>query len=541
MNILVVDDDRFVLEGLRKGIQWDDLPFENIYMVQSVKQAKTVLEKVPISVLVSDIEMPVESGLDLLAWSREKRLPVECILLTSYAEFSYAQKAVELGIFRYFLKPIEYMELQKIIVLAAEKAEETIESSELLSYKDLWLDQTRNIQENFFLWLVQHAKYIDRNELLYQVNRNKLHYSPEECIQVILCEITPEHKQGETWKESLREFIFRNVSEELFATGGMPLFSVVHENSNRYYMIVGSEGSEAEEKRLDEILAGFVASGKKVLQSSMVCIVSDAIPLMKIGEVVDSLDKIAVSALSWHDTVIKSNEYILPQTETELPEMKELEILMENGNLDGMMHMVNDFLDSAEKRHITSEALLRSYKYDIDQMIYARLSRDNIDAHMIMGNRNLSLLETSALRSTQGMKKYLQMLFGTVIEYGRFYNDRRSLSEKLIAYVEEHIGDNISRSDLASYVYLNEDYLARVFKQETGVSIGNYILSKKMERARILLNGTDKSVNVIAQELGYESTSYFAKMFRRTFGMVPNAYRKQFRPVEDDSSNSVTS
>ena len=108
MNILIVDDDRFVLEGIRKGIDWDSMPFEQLFMVQSVRQAKAVLEKVPVAVLISDIEMPSESGLDLLAWVREQNLALQSILLTSYAEFSYAQKAVELGSFHYFLKPIEY-------------------------------------------------------------------------------------------------------------------------------------------------------------------------------------------------------------------------------------------------------------------------------------------------------------------------------------------------------------------------------------------------------------------------------------------------
>ena len=108
MNILIVDDDRFVLEGIKKGIDWHSMPFEEVFTAQSVAEAKQILQSVSIGVLVSDIEMPQENGLALLRWIRQQRLALESIFLTCYADFNYAQQAVELGTFHYFLKPIEY-------------------------------------------------------------------------------------------------------------------------------------------------------------------------------------------------------------------------------------------------------------------------------------------------------------------------------------------------------------------------------------------------------------------------------------------------
>ena len=74
MNILIVDDDHFVLKGIKKGIDWNEMPFEKVLMAQSVAEAKQILQTVPIGVLVCDIEMPQENGLALLRWIRQQGL-----------------------------------------------------------------------------------------------------------------------------------------------------------------------------------------------------------------------------------------------------------------------------------------------------------------------------------------------------------------------------------------------------------------------------------------------------------------------------------
>ena len=74
MNILIVDDDRFVLEGIKKGIDWHSMPFEEVFTAQSVAEAKQILQSVSIGVLVSDIEMPQENGLRFCAGSGSSAL-----------------------------------------------------------------------------------------------------------------------------------------------------------------------------------------------------------------------------------------------------------------------------------------------------------------------------------------------------------------------------------------------------------------------------------------------------------------------------------
>ena len=84
-------------------------------MAYNIKQAKDILSTRQIDILLSDIEMPQGSGLELLEWVREKKLPVECIYLSSYAHFAYAQKALELHSKGYLLKPVSNKELGRML------------------------------------------------------------------------------------------------------------------------------------------------------------------------------------------------------------------------------------------------------------------------------------------------------------------------------------------------------------------------------------------------------------------------------------------
>ena len=92
MNVLLIDDDRFVVAALQKKIDWASLSVSEIFSAYNIRQAKKIIEDNSIRICVCDIEMPGGSGLELLAWVREHDIDTEFIFLTSYADFEYAQR-----------------------------------------------------------------------------------------------------------------------------------------------------------------------------------------------------------------------------------------------------------------------------------------------------------------------------------------------------------------------------------------------------------------------------------------------------------------
>lgn len=80
-----------------------------------MQQACTVLETFSVDIVVTDVEMVRGNGLELLSWIAEKKYPVETVVVSGYAHFSYVQKAMEYGCRRYLLKPVSGKELSGVL------------------------------------------------------------------------------------------------------------------------------------------------------------------------------------------------------------------------------------------------------------------------------------------------------------------------------------------------------------------------------------------------------------------------------------------
>jgi two-component system response regulator YesN len=104
-NILLVDDDAMVLDGLRTTIDWDGNGFTVVALVSNGARALEVIESQKIDILVTDIVMPVMDGLELTRKTREKSPDTKILLLSSYNDFEYAREGIRLGASDYLLKP----------------------------------------------------------------------------------------------------------------------------------------------------------------------------------------------------------------------------------------------------------------------------------------------------------------------------------------------------------------------------------------------------------------------------------------------------
>lgn len=112
-SILLVDDDFFALEGMKSGVHFRELGFEEVYYCTSMASACKVLREHTVDVMVADIEMPGGSGLELQKWVLAQGYNVVTLFLTCHANFEYAQDAIRLHIFDYVLKPLRYADFEK--------------------------------------------------------------------------------------------------------------------------------------------------------------------------------------------------------------------------------------------------------------------------------------------------------------------------------------------------------------------------------------------------------------------------------------------
>lgn len=97
-----------------------------------------------------------------------------------------------------------------------------------------------------------------------------------------------------------------------------------------------------------------------------------------------------------------------------------------------------------------------------------------------------------------------------------------------IDYIRSHIRENLTVETVAEALSLNASYLSKLFKQETGQTLGHYIREQKIQTACNMLRHLDESSLNIANYLGYSSQSHFIQVFRKVTGMTPEEYRRNY-------------
>lgn len=220
MNLLMIDDDRYVLEGLMNGISWDQLPVDNVLSARGSIQAKEIMAAYTIHVVICDIEMPQGSGLDLVAWMRSQGLRAQVIFLTSYATFDYARRALTLQSYEYLLKPVDYEHLTHVIRRALDKVEEDERQREYITYGQYWLESKADYKELYW------TKVLRRGSAAGLTEKGPGAYKDQDLIEIIQARIERKNLAEEALDSAMFEYEMRKAFEEAFHEEAMVMETV---------------------------------------------------------------------------------------------------------------------------------------------------------------------------------------------------------------------------------------------------------------------------------------------------------------------------
>jgi AraC-like DNA-binding protein len=120
-------------------------------------------------------------------------------------------------------------------------------------------------------------------------------------------------------------------------------------------------------------------------------------------------------------------------------------------------------------------------------------------------------------------------LLAEIIKYSSAKDAKIRINYDLSAvfdHIEQNLADKLTLGDLAEILHLSSDRFYHVFKEQTGISPTDYIISRRIEQSCSYLESTDMSISEIAQKCNFCTSSYFSKTFREYMGVTPKEYRK---------------
>ncbi|MEG1883627.1 MAG: response regulator, partial [Clostridia bacterium] len=216
MQALIVDDDAPTVMCIQASIDWENLGIQNVYAAYNQNGATRILAKEKIDIIICDIEMPMGSGLDLLAWIRNNDLGCEFILLTCHDRFDFASTAIEYKAASYLLKPFDPEKMTAELIKATERIEQSRQLHEYSRYGSFWLENRDDVEREFWRELITAKIATQRSAILAAAERRGVTIQIDKPLTLVLFSLQYD-ANTDTLRTESAQGIWEHRAAKLFA------------------------------------------------------------------------------------------------------------------------------------------------------------------------------------------------------------------------------------------------------------------------------------------------------------------------------------
>ena len=513
-NILVVDDEIVAVEGIKAAIDKEKFNIGVIYTAYNIQEAQNLLENNEIHILICDIEMPGGSGLELLEWVKAGGRNLVNLILTSHADFSYAQHAVSLGVMQYILKPASDIDLNQALQKAVQKLDG--------GYKEN-VQMLRLMREEFFQNILSGVL----NAHLELTGKNSFERlcikSSQEYILTLLCierqgRDNAQNREAQ-WNPAL--FSVQNIAEE-FLRAQNKNYVIVKSGETMLFLIIFAE--EFDSSLLEEIVEGV----GQYAELSLCCYFGRKVRVEGLLEEKDII-LTAQRNNAVHKKGVFPAEVLLGKKLVYMEMDGELiSVLLRRKKYDTVYDYMKHHLQDMLHADNMQEGIMKRFCEDAGQIFYQNF-QDFADIF-----HKEEYLEKKA-KALTGLEECLDWLKYALEEFRREQQERYEVSPVTSAmeYIEKHLDGELSCKAVAAYVGMHHDYLSRIMKKEKGLTLQQYIDEMRLKKAKSLLVSTDIPANTISQIIGYRHYTYFSTYFKKRTHMSPTDFRRLYGGSEE--------
>ncbi len=526
MNLLIVDDEYYSAQSTRtKILEHTDL-FEDIHCSYSMKQALEYLDGNEAAVIISDIEMPGGSGLQLLEQIRSSRRNAVCIFLTAYSNFEYVTTAMRLASIDYLLKPVETEQLMAAVYRAVELYRQQSADQKSRAEAGYWHDSRQYLYEMFWENLAEGTIAGDERDIRAALRTRNLdeNLADQTYLPLIIQCVIHDNLQLE---KNLYNFTLKNITREYFFEK-TELSAVVRYGKKDflYFLPLALPENRADLiQKCEDSFHGFAAH----FQNAFNYFVAGAPCRMEQFQAVfhEMLGYVQKNVTLENHVFDLANHFSAnyDRENLQIPFEQYRDYLLKD-QPEKLKQEISLFLQQMKMSGKGTRDSLKSFYYSLLQLCFSTMEDQNPEAVPLFRTQVILTSPEVACDSFYALQNWAME---TVDQYkncmASVVNEENTVAS-VKRYIREHLAEDLSREALADTVYLTSDYLSHLFKKETGYSLTNYIIHERIEKAKILLTQKDMSIREVAAACGFDNVSYFSKQFRNLTGATPREYRK---------------
>ena len=522
MKLLIVDDVVQELRALKNAIEWKRLGVNQVFTSYNVDSAWDIIKENQIDILICDIEMPEHTGIDLLQRIREHKYPIETILLTEQGEYQYARMAVKLDAFDYLLKPIEFRTLEKELHTLIAKIKQERQEEEKKSYGNYWIENQMLVKELFWKNVCLERIVNQPEEIEKKAKSVNVSVDKDSHYKLVLITIKNLEELYQKWGEDLCHAAVQNLAQ-----------GIVKNNSDISQVIVIYTRviiilNENEFDVFTEKCEMLVSKCKEMLEAIILCYISKPVYCEEFSDTYRMLLKYSKDDVLGQNNIIEVDNPKHNTAKEEILLPTQWSELLYAGHMKTLILKVRHFLTDLARNNNLNEMNFRIFQQDMLQMFFTFMEKKELKAHELYENHEIYKSYKTAILSIDGMCLWIQKCVDFIMQ-----GTNRGTStgkDRLVYLVQKYITSDlkteITREMIGRILNMNPDYVNRVFKQETGMTIKEYTIHKRIQKAQELLTTTDLTISEVAMSVGYDNFSYFIKLFKKQTQYTPKQYKK---------------
>ncbi|MEK3723383.1 response regulator transcription factor [Paenibacillus sp. FSL H8-0034] len=533
-QILIVDDEMHVVERLAGTMDWESLGVETVHRAYSVQEALVLLQTTTIDILITDIQMPGMTGLELIAIVREKWKRTKCILLSGYADFSYAQEAIHHGTADYLLKPVSEEQVRETVQRVLQQIQ--AEWEDIVSQQRIQHTLKENLpllKGNLLNELLQGRRY---GADIWKPRMRELSIPDfqDSPFAMIMVRMEEQFLHYDAHSLSLFEYAVSNIAEELFS----PHYDLWHCKDSHDYLVfmlkckTSSIQTEVQQhlertsSELQKAVSTYLKGKISVLVSNwgqfpedVTTLYNQALSLFR--KRIGSEHNLFMTAA---DTQIHDEPYRTLQRLYELPTLTQL---LEAGRWKDAREKLLAVFEELNNQWSQSQEYVLEVYFTVSAAFSYITHKNGKQLAELMGPDYYKLTEGLPFRSVGMLRDWsLRVLDQLKADMDKEVQDSRSLIvQRVQQFVDQHLSEDVSLQTIADHIYLHPVYLSKIYKLETNQNITDYVFQLRMEKAAYLLKNNQEKIYEIAEKLGYQRAHSFIHVFKKHYNMTPQEYR----------------
>ncbi|PTM59513.1 response regulator [Desmospora activa] len=508
-NVLIVDDEPVIQEGLKTIIPWSDYGFRIDDVAANGKEALQHYQRLSPDLMIVDIRMPVMDGVELIEAIRQQDPDTSILVLSGYADFAYAQQMIRFHVDGYLLKPIDDEEMVEYIAGIQTKLREKQQRRRQREEAKEW--QWERLLQSAIVGGQVDSSIVSAIDPKVRGHRVLLVYveTDSEINPDLLAAVKADlRKRLERWKRAtvftspiepyVGVWLQGEVRDKDLSWIQAELESIARTYGCDLYAVLGGEVDRFQAIKQSYTLASAGLNQRFVLTKGIVMRAEK--PALPVDEKTTDNKR----RRDWDEWV------------------QRLTYALQVSQIESVETVIREIVERMIQAHATERQIINDWVYILSQTLN---NIYRVKPSLPHAQRyHVQLLDIHTQPDIAALEEYVRRLLNQFVQEV-IGIDEETLPKRMLHLIHLHYADNLKLEKLAQALHYNSAYLGKLFKKHTGQLFNTYVDRVRIDKAKELL-AKGKKVYEVAEEVGYRNVDYFHSKFKKYVKMSPSTYRK---------------